>query len=94
MIPAYNITLIKIDLDTKTKIIHGYYKNTAWKRIKNILKSNKELPKKDVVKLPFVLEDLSLIYHVNFTGKRRLCVPNSIMLNIFVINHGQLHHGF
>jgi len=59
-----------------------------------MLKENRKLKKKDTIKLPFLQNDLDLIYHVDILKKKRLCVPKSIISEILIIGHGQSHHEF
>jgi len=81
------VTLIKINLNIKIRIMRSYFKDTAWKRVIKMLKKNRKLKKKNTIKLPFLQNDLNLIYYVDILGKRRLCVLKLIISEIFTIGH-------
>jgi len=53
-----------------------------------MLKENRKLKKKDTIKLLFLQNDLNLIYYVNILGKRRFCVLELIIGEIFIIGYG------
>ena len=97
----YSATLVQMSDEFRKKILDGYTKDPAWRRIIQQILDNEKLGD-NAATLRFKRDDLAehtsksfLIYHTDrVTGHRRLCIPPSVVSEIFEIGHGDGHPGF
>ncbi len=97
----YVATLVEMNEDFKEKILDGYTQDPSWRRIVQQILDNEKLGD-NAARLRFERDDPSertskrfLIYHTDkVTGHRRLCIPPSVVADVFEIGHGDGHPGF
>ena len=88
---AYHTTLVEMSPGFKDRLAKGYQCDDRWKRISDTISRNDALGT-DTAKLPFILRD-GLIYHKDQDNLReRLCVPDTLAMEVFQIAHDELGH--
>ena len=89
----YIITFVEISLEFKKKLIDKYVKNSAWKKLKPMLKQLKKRIEKKMtsekssnIDIDFTLKN-DLIYHVK--DNKRLCILASCEKAVFELTHNE-----
>ena len=96
---AFTASLVEMSPEFRTKILDGYTKDPAWTKVFSVLEGKDIKDTADAVQLFFVRAD-GLIYRVDYpTGNhafapQRLCLPASVLGEVFTISHAGAHPGF
>ena len=96
---AYNTTvLVEMSDEFRTRMLEGYRKDSAWKKVIEVLDKN-EQKGNNAAKLPFFRDEKGLIWRVeDSTGDhaytpQRLCVPEDCIRDFFDVAHSGGHVG-
>jgi integrase-like protein len=92
---AYTATLVELSDDFRAKLLDGYTKDTRWSKVMNILKSSEESDDPMKAVLPYFLERDLLYTTGTSSTERKLCIPRSLVPEIFELAHDSAgHQGF
>jgi hypothetical protein len=92
---AYTATLVEVSDDFRAKLLDGYTKDTRWSKVIDLLKTSEQSDDPVKAVLPYFLEkDLLYTTGTNST-ERKLCIPRSVVPEIFELAHDSAgHQGF
>jgi integrase-like protein len=91
---TWNVSLMELSPEFREDIIRGYDKDSRWSLVIETLK--KEEHSKDPIKaiLPYLIRE-GLLYSKDTGGEERLCIPRSIVSQVFKMAHDDAgHQGF
>lgn len=100
-ISVYNLTLVEMSEDYRSKLMAAYEKDKKWSKILESLEAekerlSKEKEKVELVKLSniqFVLRDGLIYYQDDHNDRERLCIPKTLEQKVFEMAHDKHSHG-
>lgn len=100
-IPVYNLTLVEMSEDFRSRLSSAYKDDKKWSKIlESLLNRRKQLleEKQSVehVRLPniqFLLRNDLIYYLDDFNDRERLCIPKQLEQKIFELAHDKHSHG-
>lgn len=91
---AWNVSLTELSSEFRSEVMKGYNEDSRWSLIIEALQKDER--SKDPIKtvLPYILRD-GLLYSRDVSGEERLCIPRSIVPQVFKLAHDEAgHQGF
>ena len=91
---ALTTTIVQLSDVFKKRLTNGYNTDPRWRRILDILQTNKSLDDENATQLPFERDSEGLIYYNDPNHGRRICVPDhdGLIRNVFKLIHDDLGH--
>ena len=85
-------SIVELSDNFKNRLIEGYDIDPEWKRILEVLKTNKNLPDQDASTLAFRRHDDELIYYMDPELSPRLCISDhdGLIKKVFQLAHDEL----
>lgn len=95
---VYNITLVEMSTDYRSKLLSTYKGDKKWAKIleskkKRLLKEGKPVEGVNMPHVHFILHENLIYYRDNLCDRERLCIPKKLEQKIFELAHDEHSHG-
>ena len=88
------VILVEMSAEFKKKLQDGYSKDTRWSQVLEMLRKEESSGDPEKPRLPYEVHD-GLLYSKNENGTSRLCIPQSVVLEVFQLVRDRAgHQGF